>query len=221
MRVPIGLPEHHLADFEELVYQLRGYEAHNIADQLFWEKTDTEDGWRLTGPWVPNIKNGYQQVSITAKEHERLRKLTNKTRFVYLHRLVSAMVQPTPHGVPGNVSDEPTCHHIDEDKLNAAPSNIAVVTGSENTAASRPFGLGFCDRGHPIVGMNIKYGGRTNSCRYCKSESMRRRNYKTGHAKAYTPMPNFWTWMMSQYKDAADPELAMYRDTGLLVPVVI
>ena len=220
MRVPFDLPERHLVDFEEVVYQLRGYGAHNVADQLYWERTDTEDGWRLTGPWKPTPE-GYQRISISSDKYAALREVCGVAKNVFLHRLVSAVMYPTPHGGVGNLSDEPTVHHIDEDKLNCAPANLVIITGGENTNESRPYGLGFCDRAHPIVGINVRSYGRNSQCRYCRNANQRRLDYRIGKTKTYTPLPEFWLWMLEQYSDAPDPELAMMHDTGMLVPVIV
>ena len=216
MRIPFDLPEHHQADFEELVYQLRGYGADHTADQLFWERTS--DGWALRGPWAPQ-PNGYQRVGIKADKYAALQEVCGVADKVFLHRLIAAMMGPVEHGSCIDTS-APTVHHVDGDILNQAPANLeAGVTRREN-AGHHPI-KGFCISGHPIIGANAKNKGSAKqhlSCRFCDIQTQRLLNYKSGRTKTLNPMPEFHVWVIAQH--ATKQDLAMLKEKGIPMPGV-
>lgn len=214
MRIPIT------TEATELVDTLEAFGYQRLIDRMIW--TWTDKGWHLKFSGARN-EHGYLPVKIDrhATKYLGLNPGPNTKPQAYVHRLEYALhIGDLPEG---GIRSPLTVDHVDDDKTNDYPTNLRVMTRTGNRQKARPYGTGYCDmHGHPIVGANAlrRKDGR-DQCRWCRIDAKRHYKFKTGRNKTYTPMPPFWLWMLSQYADAPDPELAMMHDTGLLVPVVI
>lgn len=118
-------------------------------------RTRTYPGIRLT---QSDNGFGYQVVTLSKS------KLSKKVRFVH-HLVMEAFVGKRPPGLD-------TCHR-DNDKTNNKLSNLRYDTRESNLSDSSTLAE-FCQRGHPISGVNEMTGQRrclacsraSNYCRY-------------------------------------------------------
>ena len=216
MRIPI------CTEASDLVETFEAFGYQRFVNRMIWEWTG--DKWRMEMSGARD-ERGYLSVSVDRLAAEYLDRnpgpmTVPKAKF---HRLLYALeVGELPQGGPGSPL---TVDHVDGDKTNDNPRNLQIMTRTGNRQKARPYGTGYCDKGgHPILGKNAKNKGgkrQTISCRYCDIEKQRVLGHRAGRIKTLKPMPNFWLWMLQQYGDAPDPELAMLHDTGMLVPVVV
>lgn len=213
MRIPVD------SSISGLIETLKAFGYERLINRMAW--TWTEDGWHLKFSGARN-KSGYGHIGVDRATASYLgQQVGPKTSpTAILHRLVYALeVGNLPKGA---IDSDLTVDHADGDLTNDNPSNLQIMTRIGNQEKGRNYGFGFCNQaGHPIVGRNREpKQGHYFGCKYCHYSRNRINKARYRNSKV-SPMPEFWTWMLSQYGDAADPELAMYKDTGLLVPVVI
>ena len=124
------------------------------------------------------VRKGYREVYLF---------INGKYQWFLVHRLIAMVFLPNPY-------NKPEVHHIDENKLNNAASNLMWVTKSENKAYSV---------GQPVIGISRDSGLIMEY--YCMRDAERATGVRHGQIKKQCDNPNRklqsrtkYTWMYKE-----------------------